>query len=78
MARAPTSWPTPAVNAAAADAGAEHRQPEGQGPPAAEAVAERPGQQQQAGEDQGVGVDDPLQLADAGVRAGAPATAARH
>ena len=42
-------------------AGAEHQQAEGQRPAAAEAVAERAGGEQQAGEDEHVGVDDPLQ-----------------
>jgi hypothetical protein len=44
------------------------RQPAEQRAPAAEAIAERAGQQQQRREDQGVGVDHPLQLADVRVQ----------
>ena len=41
---------------------AEHAEPEDQGPLAAEAVAEAAGREQQAGEHQDVGIDDPLHL----------------
>ena len=44
---------------------AEHDQPDGERALAPEAVAQAPGRQEQPGEDQRVGVDDPLQVADA-------------
>ena len=46
---------------------AEDEQPDGERALAAEAVAEGAGREQQAGEDEGVGVDDPLQGAVAGL-----------
>ena len=65
-ARAVTSWPTPPANAAAVEASGEHGEADGERASASPAVAERSGEQEQAGEDDGVGVDDPLQFADAG------------
>ena len=47
---------------------AEDRQAEVQRPAAAEAVTERAGREQQAGEDEHVGVDDPLQLRARGMK----------
>ena len=66
-ARAVTSWPTPPANAAPAERDSEDGEAEQQRAPAPEAVAERAREQQQAGEHERVGVDDPLQLADVGV-----------
>ena len=65
-ARAVTSWPTPPANAAAAEATANTASPMVSDASAAPAVTEGSGEQEQSGEDDGVGVDDPLQLADAG------------
>ena len=42
---------------------AEHDEPEGEHPPSAEPVAEAPAREQEAGEHDRVGVDDPLELA---------------
>ena len=54
----------------------EHAEAAEEGPLAPEAVAERPGRQQQAGEHEGVGVDDPVELGGGGpqvlLEAGAP------
>ena len=58
--------------------GPEHGEPAEQHAPAPEAIAERAGQQQQPGEHERVGVDDPLQLADVGARGRARASAARR
>ena len=58
--------------------GGEAEQPDEQRRPAAEAVAERAGGQDQRGEGQVVAVDDPLQVAGASRAAGGPGRAARR
>ena len=56
----------------------EQRQPGAQRTPPPEPVAEAPGRQQQSGEHDGVGVDDPLQAARAGVQIPHQARAGRR
>ena len=62
IARATMSIPGVSDEGAEDRAGGEHDEARLQGALAAEAVAEGGGREQQAGEDQAVGVDDPLHL----------------
>jgi hypothetical protein len=67
----PTTAPQmPKAGSQAAERGAEreHRQAGLERPAASHAVRRRSGQHQEAGEDQGVGVNDPLQAGDRGVQ----------
>ena len=66
-ARVAMSWPDDVANADGHRADAEDHEADLEGAAAAEAVAEAAGGEQQAGEDEGVGVDDPLEVADGGV-----------
>ena len=59
-------------------AGAEDDEAGAEGAAAAEAVAEGAGGQQQPGEDEDVAVDDPLQVAAAGLRGPSPGSAGRR
>ena len=56
----------------------EHGEPAEQCPLAAEAVADRAGREQQAGEHDRVRVDDPLQVGGVGVERTAASTAGRR
>ena len=78
IARAAMSIAGASASAPSDRAGGEDEQAGLQGALAAEAVAERGGGEQQAGEDQAVGVDDPLHLGVAWRRGrpGRPASAA--
>ena len=64
--RAISSWAPPAV-IATADADAEDAEPDQEHQPSTEPVADSAGRQQQRGEDERVGVDDPRQLGLVGV-----------
>ena len=66
-ARVAMSWSALLANDDRIEADAHDRQADGERPPPAEPVAQRPHREQQAGEDQDVGVDDPLELAGGGV-----------
>ena len=68
-ARAAISDPTSVAKRGARRRQAEDHEPDGERALAAVAVAERAGGEQQAREHERVGVDDPLQVADAGARA---------
>ena len=67
-ARAPMSAPAEPLKAATTEPTPKIGQAGGQGAAAAELVAEGAGGEQEAGEDQDVGVDDPLLLAGGGVQ----------
>ena len=69
-ARVAISWLGSVARAESTDADAEDHEADRQRAPAAEAVAQRPGGEQQPGEHEHVGVDDPLQLARGGAEVG--------
>ena len=69
IARAAMSIPGLSAKAPSVEPAANTTRPGLQRALAAEAVAERGGREQQAGEDQAVGVDDPLHLGVAGAEA---------
>ena len=71
-ARAPITAPDGARQRREQRCRAEHDQPAVEREPSAVAVTQRTGGEQQAGEHQGVGVDDPLQAARPGVEAPRP------
>ena len=67
-ARLAINIPAEPATADSAEPSAEDREAEVQRPAAAEAVTERAGREQQAGEDEHVGVDDPLELRARGMK----------
>ena len=69
-ARYPISWPDEPANARERGGAAEEREPDEQRAPAAVAIAERAGREEERGQGQRVGVDDPLLVRLAGPEVG--------